>query len=291
LGIPLSERVAGSDLFDQLSQQKNRDKKISVFFFGGDDGVAELASQKLNELSTGMSCCGTYGPGFVSIDEMSTPDIIECINKADPDFLLIAVGAEKGQSWIQKNRQKLNVPVLSNLGATINFVAGRVIRSPIIWRRAGLEWVWRIKQEPALWKRYLFDGLAFIKLFTFNVLPLVVYDRWLQRSADFLSPVGIDRQSVEKGLIKLSGSIHCTVLEPIKHCFDEILQGDNGDVSLDCSALVHIDSAFIGTLLLYQGYLNEQDRQLCLQNVSKRVVRIIKMNNALKHFNIKIALS
>lgn len=288
LGIPLPERVAGSDLFDQISKQKNLDKKISVFFFGGEDGIAEIAGQKLNESSEAMTCCGTYSPGFVSVDEMSTPEIIEQINQANPDFLLIALGAGKGQAWIQKNCQQLNASVMSHLGAVINFVSGHVVRAPVFWRRTGLEWVWRIKQEPALWKRYFFDGSAFIKLLIFNVLPLAFYDRWLTRSEDFKTPVDINTES--EGVIKLSGSIHHAVIEPVKQCFYEALQGDKKDVLLDCSALVHVDSAFMGTLLLFQGYLNEQNRQLYLDNVSKRIVRVISMNNALKHFQIKKVL-
>lgn len=290
LGIPLPERVAGSDLFDKLSHQQNQTEKMSVFFFGGEEGIAELAGQKLNESSEAMSCCGTYGPGFVSVDEMSTPDIIERINQANPDFLLIALGAGKGQAWIQKNREQLNAFAMGHLGAVINFVAGHVVRAPVFWQRTGLEWLWRIKQEPTLWKRYFFDGLAFIKLLTFNVLPLALYDRYLKRSADFTVPLSVKDESAEKRVVKLSGSIHHAVIEPVKHCFDEVLQGDKKNISLDCSALVHIDSAFIGTLLLFQGYLNEQGRELFLQNVSKRIVRIIKMNNVFQYFQINKVL-
>lgn len=290
LGIPLPERVAGSDLFDKLSHQQNQTEKMSVFFFGGEEGIAELAGQKLNESSEAMSCCGTYGPGFVSVNEMSAPDIIERINQANPDFLLIALGAGKGQAWIQKNREQLNAFAMGHLGAVINFVAGHVVRAPVFWQRTGLEWLWRIKQEPTLWKRYFFDGLAFIKLLTFNVLPLAFYDRYLKQSADFTVPLSVKDESAEKRVVKLSGSIHHAVIEPVKHCFDEVLQGDKKNISLDCSALVHIDSAFIGTLLLFQGYLNEQGRELFLQNVSKRIVRIIKMNNVFQYFQINKVL-
>ncbi|MCJ8271516.1 MAG: WecB/TagA/CpsF family glycosyltransferase, partial [Psychrosphaera sp.] len=172
LDIPLPERVAGSSLFDELSKQNSCPEKIKVFFFGGQDGVAEQAHRKLNESSSAMMSCGFYDPGFVSVEEMSSPDIVEQINAAAPDFIVVALGAKKGQAWIQQNKQQLNASVISHLGAVINFVAGHVERAPVFWQRCGLEWLWRIKQEPTLWRRYLFDGLAFIKLLISHVFPL-----------------------------------------------------------------------------------------------------------------------
>ena len=285
LGIPLIERVAGSDLFDELSRQNGRNKKTSVFFFGGQEGIAELASQKLNESSQSMSCCGFYDPGFVSVDEMSTPPIIDYINKTNPDFLLVALGAGKGQAWIQNNREQLNAPVISHLGAVVNFVAGNVVRAPVFWQRCGLEWLWRIRQEPGLWKRYFFDGLAFLKLLIFKVFPLTFYDRWLKKSDDFKSPASIHYDSATGCCVaKLAGSMQYANLNAIKQAFVDILQGEQIDVKLDCAELTYIDTAFIGTLLLFQQHLNEQGRQLFLQNVPKRVFRLLDLNNILNRF-------
>ncbi len=285
LGLPLTERVAGSDLFNALSIQE-RSSKTSVFFFGGLEGIAEQASKKLNEASQGMSSCGFYDPGFVSVDKMGTPTIIDYINEATPDFLLVALGASKGQKWIQRNRKKLNSPLISHLGAVVNFVAGHVVRAPTFWQKTGLEWLWRIKQEPGLWKRYFFDGLAFVKLFIFKVFPLAVYDRWLRKSNDFKAPVNISYESTSCYLINLKGSIHRKALKSVKQHFVEILQAENLDVKLNCSGLVYIDSAFIASLMLFQGVLSEQGRQLYLYNVPKRIVCLMELNNVLCRFII-----
>ena len=129
LGIPLTERVAGSTLFNQLSEQAT-DKKIRIFFFGGQDGVAEQAHQRLNASSRSLESCGYHDPGFVSIDEMSSVDIIDKINTAKPDFIVVALGAKKGQAWIQSNKHQLTAPIISHLGAVINFMAGSVVRAP-----------------------------------------------------------------------------------------------------------------------------------------------------------------
>ncbi len=289
LGVPLTERVAGSDLFDQLSNQKPADTKASVFFFGGQEGIAEQASQKLNESSPSMTCCGFYDPGFVSVDEMSTPAIIDKINKTHPDFLLVALGAAKGQAWIQKNRTQLNAAVISHLGAVVNFVAGNVVRAPVFWQKLSLEWLWRIKQEPGLWKRYFFDGLAFLKLLTFKAFPLAIYDRWLKRSEGFKVPVNIHHTDLS-GIytINLTGAIKCTTLDIVKQSFLDILQAGPSKVTLDCSGVSYIDAAFLGTLLLFQRQLNEQQCQLHIQNVPIPILRLLKLNNVLNRFEIPL---
>jgi len=291
LGIPITQRVAGSTLFDELSKQQDRVDKIKVFFFGGQEGVAELAHQTLNETSQGMVSCGFLDPGFVSIDDMSSADIINKINAAEPDFLVVALGAKKGQAWIQKNRHQLNASVISHLGAVINFVAGSVERSPLVWQRLGLEWLWRIRQEPALWQRYFFDGLGFLRLLMLKVLPLALYDRWLKRSDAFKAELHISPAQAKNGqtTIRLSGSVHHAVMENVKRTLSEVVLSKS-DVVIDCSELSYIDGAFIGTLLLFQRDLNNNGSQLILSAVSKRIYRILSLNNVLSRFTFSTVI-
>ncbi|PHS26826.1 MAG: hypothetical protein COA83_02065 [Methylophaga sp.] len=285
LGIPIAERVAGSTLFDELSKQKNKAEKINVFFFGGQEGIAELAHQKLNENSLGMISCGYYDPGFVSVTEMSTENIINTINDCDPDFIVVALGARKGQEWIQQNRDELNAAVISHLGAVINFVAGNVERAPVMWQRLGVEWLWRIRQEPTLWKRYLFDGLAFLRLLVFNVLPLAIYDRILRRSECFNEVCKIELIENEKTTIRVIGSVHHQIIDEFKHSLATTINNEN-DVVLDCFKLSYIDSAFIATILLFQRHLNQQGRSLVLDNVSSRIIRILRLSSVIKYFTL-----
>ncbi|MGH6906459.1 MAG: WecB/TagA/CpsF family glycosyltransferase, partial [Aestuariivirga sp.] len=79
---------------------------------------------------------------------MEDPSIIDSINATGADFLLVALGARKGQTWLLRNMEALKVPVVSHLGATLNFLAGTVRRAPAGMRKLGLEWLWRIKEEP-----------------------------------------------------------------------------------------------------------------------------------------------
>ncbi len=173
LGIPIRERVAGSGLFERLySAQATAERKVAVFYFGGEAGRAELACKTTNEEATGSICVGAIDPGFIPVESMSREEWIERINESGADFLVVALGARKGQAWIMRNRDRLMVPLISHLGAVVNFVAGSVSRAPVTMQRAGLEWLWRIKEEPDLWRRYFHDGLALLKLLTTRQLPL-----------------------------------------------------------------------------------------------------------------------
>jgi N-acetylglucosaminyldiphosphoundecaprenol N-acetyl-beta-D-mannosaminyltransferase len=286
LGIPLKERVAGSSLFEQLYSTP-RTEKIKVFFFGGEKGIAERALEQLNADSVGMMGCGFYDPGFVSIDDMSRPDVIDKINATQPDFLVIALGAKKGQAWIQNNRHQLNAPVISHLGAVINFVAGSIERAPKLWQRLGMEWLWRIRQEPNLWRRYFGDGLSFLKLLLLNVIPLALYDRWLKRTLDYYLSVKLDVHQNNIMVITMSGSIHYDNLAPVKQMLSEILQQDSqDDVELNCTQIAYIDAAFIAMLMLFQRVLNEQNRQLTLSYLPDRIRRLLNLNNVLNRFKV-----
>ena len=88
LGVPIRERIAGSDIFEALKSRKARPDQLSVFLFGGAEGVAAAACTKLNAESGGMTCAGSFYPGFCSVDEMSTDAIIDMINSSNADFLV-----------------------------------------------------------------------------------------------------------------------------------------------------------------------------------------------------------
>lgn len=169
LGQRLPQRVSGSDLFARLAQAEG--DPLKVYFFGGPEGVAERAAAALNARGGGLRCVGFDSPGFGSVEDMSGAERIARINASGADFVVVSLGARKGQAWIERNRARLSAPVISHLGAVVNFVAGEVRRAPVALQRLGLEWLWRIKEEPALWRRYAGDGLAVLRLFAGAIGP------------------------------------------------------------------------------------------------------------------------
>jgi N-acetylglucosaminyldiphosphoundecaprenol N-acetyl-beta-D-mannosaminyltransferase len=164
LGAPLPERVAGADLFEALSRRAPEREPLRVYFFGGPPGAARRAARALNERGGALQCVGHDAGGYGDVKALSDEATIARINAARPHFLVVALGAQKGQRWIAHNRDRLQVPVVSHLGAVVNFAAGDLDRAPRWMRRAGLEWAWRIKEEPVLLRRYAADAWGLLRL-------------------------------------------------------------------------------------------------------------------------------
>ncbi len=144
LGQPLRERVAGFDLMNRLLERAAPQKR-RVFLFGSKPGVAEEAADKLTQLYPGLVICGTRDGYF---KEEQTPEIVGQINAAQPDILLVCLGAPKQEKWIADNRKRLNVRIVLGAGGSLDVLAGRVERAPESWQRLGLEWAYRLKKEP-----------------------------------------------------------------------------------------------------------------------------------------------
>ncbi len=277
LGIPIQERVAGSTLFEALGKEWRR--KMKVYFFGGPSGVAAEASAHINEKSTGLACVGYYSPGFGTIDDMSEKTIIEKINLSDADFLVVALGAKKGQAWIVNNLDKIKVPLVSHLGAVINFEAKRLKRAPIRLQKIGLEWAWRIKEEPHLWRRYWNDGWFLLRFLMANILPVIVWNcfnkqrvkRLSQKSTVVLDDSGFDANLIISGV----------VLDPVSPETRSILRDaslQNKSVQLNLAEAEYLSSGMLGLLLLLKKQLDKQGKQLKIIGVQPSMRKLLGWN-------------
>ena len=276
LGVPIRMRVAGSDIFDSLKAEKSRPAK--VFLFGGAEGVGETASKVLNAQSNGVVCVGSLYPGYVSVEEMSTKAIIDTINASGAGFLVVSLGAQKGQSWLLHNHHRLQIPVRSHLGAAINFQAGLLKRAPLFVRKFGLEWLWRIKQEPYLWRRYLQDGLVLLGLMVTSVLPLVLGKIW--RRARGAGNVGLDISKNSLGRtvkITLMGGATANQVERAIPVLREAIT-EAGRLTIDISKLRQIDARFFGLLLMVRKQLLERGQMLEIDGASREIKRIFRLN-------------
>lgn len=247
LGLPIKQRLAGSDLFERLRKTRRSDA-LKVAFFGGQSGAGEAACTSINESSNGLHAVGSIDPGFVSIDEMSTAKVIHEINDLNADFLVVALGAKKGIEWIDINHSRLNYPVISHLGAVINFEAGTVKRAPVLLQRFGLEWLWRVYEEPALYRRYLSDGALFIRLLLTRVLP---YALWLLKNParEAPKPEITIRCTEDITEVTITGVVNGTNLDSIKPALIDIVKlGKN--VHININSVSYFDSVFLGTILV-----------------------------------------
>jgi N-acetylglucosaminyldiphosphoundecaprenol N-acetyl-beta-D-mannosaminyltransferase len=227
---------------------------LRVFFFGGPDGVAARASEALNrQHNPSMVCVGFESPGFGSVEQMSSDACIARINATGADFVVVALGARKGQAWIEHNRKRLTAPVISHLGAVVNFVAGTVVRAPAWVQKAGLEWAWRIKEEPALWRRYASDGLQFGHLLITRVLPGAVLQLRQQPNhqqlAEACVALDLSGQPGEQQTLKFTGAWTRNNIDALRPLLAQAAQTCRG-VHLDVEAMTHMDSAVMAQLSL-----------------------------------------
>jgi N-acetylglucosaminyldiphosphoundecaprenol N-acetyl-beta-D-mannosaminyltransferase len=249
----LPERVAGSTLFDRLRASGVR-PSLSVYFFGGPNGAAEAACKQLEMAKGGVSCAGFEAPGFGSIEEMSTKAQIDKINRARPDMLVLALGAKKGQAWIQHNLQHLDVAVVSHLGAVVNFVAGSVRRAPTWVQSAGLEWLWRVREEPALWRRYASDGAALLRLLGQRLMPSAGHPRSAApSSAEYANARIVVHRDETGSTIILAGPWTGKNTARLRDEFSQ-LSRRRENVVIDMGAVTHLDSSSIGLMTLLYGW-------------------------------------
>lgn len=143
----LPERVAGSDLIYDLCERA-ASRRLGVFLLGGAPGVGKEASKRLEELYPGLRIVGIETPPFHDPSPDEHEALLGRIRQAEPDLLFVAYGQPKGEFWIARNLETLGVPVAVQVGATLDFVAGRVNRAPKHIQRIGMEWAYRIWTEP-----------------------------------------------------------------------------------------------------------------------------------------------
>jgi|SRR5450830_175664 len=276
LGIPIHERVAGSTLFEALGQERRR--KMTVYFFGGPQGVAAEASQRINAVSTGLTCVGYYSPGFGTLDEMSSDEIVDNINAANADFLVVALGAEKGQAWIIKNFHKIKCPLVSHLGAVINFEAKRLKRAPESIQKLGMEWAWRIKEEPQLWRRYWGDGLFLLRLIITKILPLVI---WKLLNKKRLVQLAQDTVVLDDKYADCKLTITGVVLDPVKPDIRSLMRQaslQNKNVNIDLAAAEYLSFGALGLLLMLKKQLDKNGLQMKVTGLSHHMIKLFNQN-------------
>ena len=162
LGRPLKERAPGADLFPALCG-RCAERGFRVYLLGAAPGVAEECARRLKAQYPLLQIAGTCAPP-VGFDE--NPDeekkVVEAVRAARPDLLFVAFGTPRQEKFIHRNLAAMNVPMSIGVGAAFDFFAGLTRRAPAWMRRRGLEWLWRLMNEPGrLARRYLVDDLKF----------------------------------------------------------------------------------------------------------------------------------
>jgi N-acetylglucosaminyldiphosphoundecaprenol N-acetyl-beta-D-mannosaminyltransferase len=279
MGLPVKSRVAGSDIFDALMSRRHPGRQLKVYLFGGADGVAAQASRAINDEHVGLRCVGAVSPGYGNVDELSKDEIIDHVNASNADFLMASLGALKGQLWLHRNRRRLSVPVRAHLGAVMNFQAQTIRRAPVWLRKFGFEWLWRIREEPQLWRRYLDDGLALIRLLATHTLPLVADSLWRQVRSGGKPDLLVLQARAENSATRLAliGAATTHHIERAASLFRELVPTQS-EVVIDLSRTQFIDARFFGLILMFRKQLIDRGAQLKFIGAYPGIARIFRLN-------------
>ena len=155
---PIKEKISGSDLFPLLCALAV-EKGYRMYFLGAAEGVAVKAAENLTKRFPGLQVVGTYSPPFgFEKDEVEIEKIKEQIKIVNPHILIVGLGCPKQELFILHYKDELGVPLSLGLGASLDFEAGNIKRAPKWMANNGLEWLFRITQDPMrMTKRYLVD--------------------------------------------------------------------------------------------------------------------------------------
>ena len=205
-GVGIRENVNGTDLFPVLCERL-AESGHSIYLLGAREGIARAAATTMQSRYPGLEFAGCHH-GYFDTEEEDA--VIEAINRSGADVLLVAMGAPGQELWIDRNRSRLNARLQIGVGGLFDFYSGRIARAPVWLREIGLEWVWRLLQEPGrMWRRYIVGN------------PLFLYRAWSEKRrhgatvrAGRLTPSeesrvlehygGLDRAvSLRQGLVRL----------------------------------------------------------------------------------------
>jgi len=159
----LYRRYTGTDLYYKLFRE-NPDLKY--FLLGGFENCSERMMENVKvSVSSEIKIAGSiYNPSYTDND-------VDIINKSGADILFVALGTPYQEDWINENKQKIKTPVTIAIGSGLYFLSGAIKRAPKWMRGIGLEWLYRLYQEPKrLWKRYILG----IPIFVFNIIVIKV---------------------------------------------------------------------------------------------------------------------
>jgi N-acetylglucosaminyldiphosphoundecaprenol N-acetyl-beta-D-mannosaminyltransferase len=161
-GHPEVSRVYGPDLMLAFLE-RSVVAGYRHFFYGGGASVAQRLARRMRESFPGLEVVGALTPPFAAVEELTGPDTVAALEEAHPDVIWVGISTPKQELWMARMRARLTAPVLIGVGAAFDFHTGSVPQAPPWMQRSGLEWLFRLLQEPRrLWRRYLFDNPWFL---------------------------------------------------------------------------------------------------------------------------------
>jgi N-acetylglucosaminyldiphosphoundecaprenol N-acetyl-beta-D-mannosaminyltransferase len=155
LGHELPDRVYGPTLMDRAAARAARSGQRWYLYGGRDAAALAQLRRRLEARHPGLTIAGGYSPPFRPLSAAEEADVAAEVNRSGADVVWVGIGVPKQEKWMAHMRDRLDAPVLVGVGAAFDFHAGLIPQAPAAMQRLGLEWLYRLRQEPRrLWRRY-----------------------------------------------------------------------------------------------------------------------------------------
>lgn len=274
LGVPLTGRVTGADLVPALAARAAA-QGYSIFLLGAAPGIAAQAATILQEQHPRLQIAGVLSPPNRPITEMD-PAVLDAIQQARPDILLVAFGNPKQEKWIHMHAHQLRVPVCIGVGGTFDMIAGVTRRAPLWMQQAGLEWIYRLMQEPGrLWKRYVRDMLHFG--------PRFVRQWWAMRRAPLttlgsegITPEPAPEVRTQATVINIHGRLDITNCATLTDAAEQALDV-HPVVVVNLADATFLDSSALGALVALANRARAAGGALRLAAVPPNILSILAL--------------
>jgi N-acetylglucosaminyldiphosphoundecaprenol N-acetyl-beta-D-mannosaminyltransferase len=277
LGTSLKERVCGVDLVPQLADLCVR-RRFSMFLLGASDKVSTRAAENLKHRFPGLNIVGRYSPPLRPLEKMNHQEILERIAEARPDILLVAFGNPKQEKWIAMHREQLNVPICIGVGGSLDFLAGAVPRAPQWMQTSGMEWLYRMSQEPRrLVHRYLHDAFGLAIHMPSQLFATARQPRHKSKSGIFWDQLG------NTGVVSIYGDFTDLLVQEF-HSLARPAIASGMSIVLNLAQTTYLGADALGSLIQVSSSMRMAHQQLWLAEMRPHLLRTLQSAHLNGHF-------
>ena len=269
MGCKLKERVSGIDMVPLLAELAAR-RGWGMFLLGASEASSHAAAEALTNRFPKLRIVGRYCPRVSDLADMDHEEILSRIEMAQPHILLVAMGHPKQERWLAMHRDRLRVPLCMGVGASLDFLAGAVVRAPIWMQRTGLEWLYRAAQEPRrLAGRYIADAFGLARHLPAQVAANAIQPRKLSNAT-----IQTERFATYS-VIGVSGDLNPSTVTDLEEHLARA-QYEDYDIILDLSETAYLGLDSVALLVRLANVMKRQSRRFWLAGVPAHVGRVFR---------------
>ncbi|MGA3343302.1 MAG: WecB/TagA/CpsF family glycosyltransferase [Terracidiphilus sp.] len=268
LGAGLKERVAGADLVPRLAELSAR-RGYRLFLLGAEEESSAGTAAWMEKNYPGLCIAGRYCPKHQPLEEMDHEEILKRIEAARPDILLVAFGNPKQEKWLAMHRHRLEVPVCIGVGASFDFLSGKVSRAPLWMQQSGMEWLYRMMQEPSrLAKRYFGNAAGLLRYLPVQLAAMAMQGKRSRQAR-------ISQETIGAALvIHIVGDFTGALLPQFESDVrSAVVAGSH--VVLDMSNTAYIGADALASLIYVMNVARCWKRELWLAGLDRLLVNVV----------------